>query len=197
MIQLVNVSKSYDSHPAIDSINLSIADGEIFGLLGPNGAGKTTLIRIMCTLISPTSGSATINGQKLGTDNNNIRKLIGFLPETTGLYLRLSPYEVLRFHLDLHGIPKSKQNGLISEYLALVGLADKAGAPIATFSKGMKQRVALARALIHKPPLLFLDEPTSGLDAESAASIREMLLSLHRQGITVVVSTHNMSEAEC
>lgn len=196
MIEINDLSKSFGSVWVVDSVNLTINEGETFGLLGPNGAGKTTLIRMLCTLLRPSKGTVLVNGLKVGNADDEIRKLIGLVPEFTGLYDRLTAIENLRFHNYLHEIPRKTGEHLIEEYLNRMGLWEHKNRPVGTFSKGMKQRLAIARALIHQPRIIFLDEPTSGLDAVSAKEVRDMIKGLELQGTTIVLCTHNMDEAQ-
>ena len=196
MLEIVDLGKCFRSNWVVDSVNVFIKKGEVFGLLGPNGAGKTTLIRMLCTLIRPSKGTALISGLSLGPDNSSIRKLIGFVPENSGFYERLSALENIAFHLGLQGYSKQYQKGMLDEYFDLMRLSEYRNNPVGTFSKGLKQRLAIVRALIHNPKIVFLDEPTSGLDVESAVMVRNMIDNLSKRGVTIILCTHNMDEAE-
>lgn len=196
MLEIVDLGKCFRSNWVIDSANVFIKKGEVFGLLGPNGAGKTTLIRMLCTLIRPSKGTALIAGLSLGPDNSCIRKLIGLVPENSGFYERLSALENITFHLGLQGYSKQYQKSMIDEYFDLMRLSEYRNKTVGTFSKGLKQRLAIVRALIHNPKIVFLDEPTSGLDVESAVMVRNMIDNLSKRGVTIILCTHNMDEAE-
>ena len=180
---------------AIRGIDLSIAEGEVFGFLGPNGAGKTTTVRTLGTLIAPSSGSATIAGIPLAPENGvEIRRRISIMPESPGLYLRLSVLENLECFADLYDVPDT--SGRIDRALQAVNLADRAHDTCGTLSKGLRQRVALARALLSDPEVLFLDEPTSGLDPLAARDVHELIAALGRGGVTIFLTTHRLEEAE-
>jgi len=179
---------------AVDSLSFTVETGEVFGFLGPNGAGKTTTVRMLSALIAPSAGTATVNGHSLGADNTAIRREIGILTESPGLYESLSARRNLQFFADLYEV----QNGAmqVEKYLRQFGLIDRADTQAGTFSKGMKQKLALARALLHEPPIIFLDEPTSGLDPSAAKTVREAIETLSGQGRTIFLCTHNLDEAE-
>lgn len=179
---------------AVDRLSIDVAPGEVFGFLGPNGAGKTTTIRLLTCLIAPTNGRATINGLEVGRDDTAIRRQVGLLTETPGLYDRLSALANLVFFAQLYGV--KDPGGQAARYLQLLGLWDRRDDEVGTFSKGMRQRLALARALLHEPPLLFLDEPTAGLDPEAARLVRDFIADLRSRGRTIFLCTHNLDEAE-
>ncbi len=179
---------------AVDRLSIDVAPGEVFGFLGPNGAGKTTTIRLLTCLIAPTDGRATINGLEVGRDDTAIRRQVGLLTETPGLYDRLSALANLVFFAQLYGV--KDPGGQAARYLQLLGLWDRRDDEVGTFSKGMRQRLALARALLHEPPLLFLDEPTAGLDPEAARLVRDFIADLRSRGRTIFLCTHNLDEAE-
>ena len=194
MITTRNLTKKFGDNLAIDQLSLSIPPGEVFGLLGPNGAGKTTTIRILCALIGQTSGSASVAGFEIGENDYEIRKNVGILTESPGLYDRLSAERNLAFFAKLYevnDIPNKTE-----QYLRMLGLWERRFEEVGTFSKGMRQKLAIARALLHEPKVLFLDEPTSGLDPEAARLVREFISELRQEGRTIVICTHNLDEAD-
>ncbi|MDH2901774.1 MAG: ABC transporter ATP-binding protein [archaeon] len=197
-ISIKDVSKTFGTFTALDMINLDVKEGEIFGLLGPNGAGKTTTMRILSCLIRPTSGSVLVEGMNVLDKEKTveIRKRIGLLTENPNIYERLTAEQNLRFFAKAYGLSESLTEQRITEILRGFDLLDRRKDKAGTFSKGMKQKLAIARALIHKPSLLLLDEPTSALDAESAKSIRELILeTAQKYKHTVMLSTHNLDDA--
>ncbi len=179
---------------AVEDLNLEIPRGEVFGFLGPNGAGKTTTVRILTSLIHPSAGQARVNGYSLGLDDNDIRRSVGILTESPGLYERLSAEKNLRIYAELYEVPDPE--AAVSKYLSVLGLWERRLDPAGSFSKGMRQKLAVARALLHEPPLLFLDEPTAGLDPEAAKLVREFIEELKREGRTIFLTTHNLDEAD-
>jgi ABC-2 type transport system ATP-binding protein len=198
IIEAKNLTKKFGEIIAVDSLTFDVAEGEVFGLLGPNGAGKTTAIRMLCCLISRTSGEARIAGYQLGNsaDSLAIRKLIGLVPGNIGLYEELSAYENLDYYGKLYECPESDRKEKIEYYLKMMDLWEKRDLPVSDFSKGMTQKVAIARALIHDPTLLFFDEPTANLDPESARVVRDIILKLKKDGKTIFINTHNLDEAQ-
>jgi len=193
MIQTENLTKKFNQLTAVEDLSLSVAQGEVFGFLGPNGAGKTTTVRMLTSLIQPTGGKAVVNGYTLGQQDQDIRRHIGLLTETPGLYDNLSAEYNLRIFARLCEVKDPA--GQVEKYLRLLGLWERRFDPAATFSKGMKQKLAIARALLHEPSILFLDEPTSGLDPESAHLVRDFIEELRKQGRTIFLCTHNLDEA--
>src|SRR3954469_24276721 len=181
---------------AADRVNLTCTAGEIYGLLGPNGAGKTTTLRCLATILTPTSGSATIAGHDLATDAAGVRKSIGFLSASTGLYARLTPRETLRFFGSLHGMQGDELERRVESVIALFDIGSYADRPNDRLSTGMKQRVGLARAAGHDPPVLILDEPTSGLDPIVSRTVEDAVRSLAAAGKCVLFSTHLLAQAE-
>ena len=179
---------------AVEGLSLAVREGEVFGFLGPNGAGKTTTVRMLAGLIEPTSGSATINGLTLGKENSAIRRSIGILTETPGMYERLSAEKNLAIFANLYDV--ADVPGQVRKYLQMLGLWERRADPVGSFSKGMRQKLAIARALLHDPKVLFLDEPTSGLDPEAAKMVREFIDSLRALGRTIFMCTHNLDEAD-
>jgi len=166
----------------------------VFGFLGPNGAGKTTTVRMLAALIAPTSGEATVAGQRLGAANREIRRRVGVLTETPGLYRRLSARDNLIFFAKLHCV--ADPAGQAERYLRLFELWDRRDAAAGSLSKGMRQKLAIARALLHEPEVLFLDEPTASLDPESARTVRDLIESLRSKERTIFLCTHNLDEAD-
>jgi ABC-2 type transport system ATP-binding protein len=182
---------------ALSGISFEIGRGEVFGLLGPNGAGKTTTVKILCTLLLPTGGAARVLGWDVITDANSIRRRINVVfGGERGLYWRLTGLDNLKYFADLYKVPRGRQKALIEGLLDLVGLAGAAGRRVETYSKGMRQRLSLARALINDPEVLFLDEPTVGLDPVGAQEVRNLVASLSQRGVSVLLTTHYMAEAE-
>jgi len=196
MIETHNLTKQFGGVPAVDGLTLEVAEGEIFGFLGPNGAGKTTTIRMLTALIAPTAGTARVNGFRLGEDDRQIRRSVGLLTETPGLYENLSAGFNLRVYAALYGLPAPQAEAQIRKYLTLLGLWERRSDPVGAFSKGMRQKLALARALLHEPRILFLDEPTAALDPEAARLVRNFILGLRDEGRTIFLCTHNLTEAE-
>jgi ABC-2 type transport system ATP-binding protein len=182
----------------VENLTLHVEEGEVFGFLGPNGAGKTTTIRMLCCLISKTSGSARIGGYEIGNkeDSLKIRKMIGLVPDNVGLSEHLSAYDNLDFYGKIYDCTDSERKESIQRFLEMLGLWEKRNLLASTFSKGMKQKLAIARALIHDPQILFLDEPTVNLDPESAKTVREFILDLKKQKKTIFLNTHNLDEAQ-
>jgi ABC-2 type transport system ATP-binding protein len=198
MIEVKNLTKKFGENTAVDNLNFSVAKGEVFGLLGPNGAGKTTTIRMLCCLISRTSGEAQIAGYHIGggADSLAIRKLIGLVPDNVGLYDELSAYENLDYYGKLYECSSDERKTKIEYFLNMLDLWENKDQPVSDFSKGMKQKVAIARALVHDPQLLFFDEPTANLDPESSRIVRNFILELKKEGKTIFINTHNLDEAQ-
>ncbi len=194
MIHAENLTKRFRETLAVDGLNLDVAEGEVFGFLGPNGAGKTTTVRMLTSLIGPTSGSALVAGFTLGKQDTEIRRTVGVLTETPGMYDNLSAEYNLRIFSELYEVKDIP--GQIEKYLKMLGLWDRRFDAAGTFSKGMKQKLAIARALLHEPRILFLDEPTASLDPESAHLVREFIAELKKQGRTIFLCTHNLDEAD-
>ncbi len=195
-IETMQLEKRFGDLVAINKISLKISHGIVFGLLGPNGAGKTTTIRILATILVPTSGTASVNGCDVVRESRGVRESIGVLPEDVGLYDRLTGYETLRFAGLLYGLKGMDLEERISRVLKILDLDGRGKDRVGKYSRGMKQKLALARALIHDPPILMLDEPTLGLDVMSARTIREYIRGAAKEGRTVLLTTHNMSEAQ-
>ena len=194
MIVTKGLTKRFGDVLAVDGLEMEVKPGEIFGFLGPNGAGKTTTIRMLSSLISPTSGEAKVAGYEVGREDNEIRRNVGILTESPGLYDRLSAERNLSFFAELHDVEDVA--GQVERYLRLLGLWDRRGDVAATFSKGMRQKLAIARAMLHEPKVLLLDEPTAGLDPEMARLVREFIGELKDKGRTIFLCTHNLDEAD-
>ena len=188
------VSKNKTPITAVNGLTLDVRQGEVFGFLGPNGAGKTTTVRMLTSLIAPTSGRAIINGLEVGKDNQAIRQTVGILTETPGMYDRLSADRNLAIFARLYGVPDVP--GQVQKYLRMLGLWERRFDEVGSFSKGMRQKLAIARALLHEPEVLFLDEPTSGLDPEAAKLVRDFIEELKSEGRTIFLCTHNLDEAD-
>ena len=196
LIQCSSLTKKFGQFTAVDQVTFEVANGEVFGLLGPNGAGKTTTMRLLSTLLKPTSGTASIAGHDLLHEPQKVRASIGVLPEDAGLYDRLTPREHLFYYGKLHGMPGDLLKKRTDELLEIMELGDRANTKVGDFSKGMRQKVALLRAFVHDPPVLLLDEPTAGLDVMSTRSINAFVDRFRKEGKAVMISTHNMTEAQ-
>jgi ABC-2 type transport system ATP-binding protein len=196
-IETFNLTKDFNGLRAVNNINIQINQGEIFGLLGPNGAGKTTFISMLCTILKPTSGTASVNGFDIIKQKDQVRKSIGIVFQDPSLEDRLTARENLEMHAGLYGVPKSERKKRIDEVLELVGLVDRQNEIVRKFSGGMKRRLEIARGLIHYPKILFLDEPTLGLDPQTREHIWEYIKKLAaRENITILLTTHYMEEAD-
>ena len=194
MIVTENLTKQFGETVAVDRLSLNIEDGEVFGFLGPNGAGKTTTIRMLTCLIAPTSGRATVLQYQVGRDDQQIRRNVGILTETPGMYERLSARRNLSIFANLYEVEKVDYQ--VEKYLRLLGLWERRDDPVAEFSKGMRQKLAIGRALLHEPRVLFLDEPTAALDPEATRLIHDFLNELKGEGRTIFICTHNLDEAD-
>ncbi len=194
MIHTENLSKRFKTTLAVENLTLDIREGEVFGFLGPNGAGKTTTVRMLTSLIAPSNGRAVVNGYAVGKEDTQIRRSVGILTETPGMYDNLSAEFNLEIYANLYEVKDVK--GQVEKYLRMLGLWDRRMDEAGTFSKGMKQKLAIARALLHEPRILFLDEPTSALDPEAALLVREFIAELRKEGRTIFLCTHNLDEAD-
>jgi ABC-2 type transport system ATP-binding protein len=193
MIQVNGLTKDYGARRAIDNLSFDAEQGEIVGFLGPNGAGKTTTMRILTSYMPPTEGKAIVAGYDVVEESMEVRKRVGYLPETVPLYNDMTALDYLKFMADLRKIPNSEERAF--ETLELVNLGDRATSYIGNFSKGMRQRVGLAQALIHRPEVLILDEPTIGLDPAQVVEIRRVIREIGKDR-TVLLSTHILFEAQ-
>ena len=192
IIEISQVIHRFGEKEVLKGISLSVDRGEIIGLLGPSGAGKTTLIKIITGQLKPTSGSVQLAGYDMTKPDKEVYNKIGMMMDNFGLYERLSCYDNLKLYTDIYGVG----HGRIGEVLEWVGLYQDRKCPAQKLSKGMKGRLMLARAVLHRPEILFLDEPTSGLDPATTRRIHELILNMQREGTTIFLTTHNMTEAE-
>lgn len=195
-IETIALTRTFGQRTAVEQLNLQIPAGAVFGFLGPNGAGKTTTVRMLAGLIAPTSGSASVAGFRLGSDDHAIRQRVGLLTETPGLYDRLTALQNLVFFGKLYGLDVARAHQQARHYLDMLGLGQRADEIVGGFSKGMRQKLAIARALMHEPEIVFLDEPTAGLDPEAALVVREFIQTLRSSGRTIFLTTHNLPEAD-
>jgi ABC-2 type transport system ATP-binding protein len=192
-----DLSKRYGDLTAVDDVSFDVATGEIFGFLGPNGAGKSTTIKMLCTLVAPTSGTATVAGFDIRHEQSAVRRNIGLVFQDPTLDQYLTADQNLRMHAELYGVPRAALAGRLTQVLEMVGLADRRTALVSTYSGGMKRRLEIARGLLHAPHVLFLDEPTVGLDPQTRSSIWRYINDLRkREDITIFLTTHYMDEAE-
>ncbi len=196
LVEAQDLQKRFRTFHAVKGVSFRCYAGEVFGLLGPNGAGKTTTIRMLTTILRPTSGTARIAGHDVIEDPEAVRRVIGVLPENTGIYGRLTAREVVRYAGRLYGVQPEVLEARMEAIFDGLELTPDIDRVTDTFSKGMKQKVNIARALVHDPPVVFLDEPTSGLDVISARSVRGFVQRFKRDGRCVIMSTHIMEEAE-
>ena len=196
MINVSNLKKSFDTVDALKDISFNIQQGECYGLLGPNGAGKTTTISIMSTMLEANEGDVSIAGYDLKKNPLECKKNIGVVTQEIALYDELSGYDNLLFWGGLYNIPKLELKAGINEILSLLGMEDRKHDKVKTYSGGMKRRINIASALLHRPKVLFMDEPTVGIDPQSRNLIFEVVEKLHKEGMTIVYTTHYMEEAE-
>lgn len=201
MIQVRDLSKAFadskrGARLAVDKVTFEVREGEVFGLLGPNGAGKTTTLRLLATLLKPSSGTATLNGFDIGDEPAKVRAQIGFLSGDMGLYARLTPREILDFFGKLNEMDTQHRVKRMNELMTLFDMQSFADIRTDKLSTGMKQKTAIARTMLHDPPILILDEPTSGLDVPTARTIESAIVNAKRAGKCILYSTHVMEEAE-
>jgi len=195
-VEMRHLVKKFGSFVAVDDVSLAVEKGEIFGFLGPNGAGKSTAIRMLCGLLTPTSGSASVNGFDVARDPEEIRRTIGYMSQKFSLYDDLTVEENIDFFTGMYGVPREKRAERKRHVLEMANLSDRRNALTRTLSGGWKQRLALGCAILHDPPVLFLDEPTSGVDPLARAAFWGLIRDLSGTGHTIFVSTHYMDEAE-
>ncbi len=196
LIQAEGLTKRFDQLTAVDDLSFEVSEGEILALLGPNGAGKTTTVRMLNSILKPSSGRAAVAGYDVVREARQVRQLVGHLTEFPGVYLRMRASEYLDFFGELYGMRRAARTQRASELLQQFGLADAADRRLAEFSKGMRQKVALIRAMLHSPRALFFDEPTSAMDPLSAKQVRDAVANLRGSGHTIFLCTHNLYEAE-
>ena len=194
MIETVKLTKQFKMLVAVDSINLKIKTGDIFGFIGPNGAGKTTTIKMLATLLRPTDGDALLNGYSIRRNPKEVREIIGYSPDFFGLYEEMKVEEYLQFFAGAYNIPREKQANLIDNVLELTDLSIKKKTYLRGLSRGMQQRMNIARILLHDPKILLLDEPASGLDPRARIELRALLKQLKKMGKTIVISSHILTE---
>ena len=195
-IETHDLTRTFGDRTAVDHLNLTIPQGQVFGFLGPNGAGKTTTVRMLAAIIAPTAGTATVTGHTLSQDNSEIRRSVGILTETPGLYDKLTAMQNLVFFAGLYEVPEQRARQQAERYLKLMDLWERRDDKVGGFSKGMRQKLAVARALLHDPAVVFFDEPTAGLDPEAARTVHDFIRNLRSEGRTIFLTTHNLSEAD-
>ncbi len=195
-VQTSGLSRLFGGNAALQGLNLTVNQGDLFGFIGSNGAGKTTTLRILATFLSPSSGGAKIFGHDIVDDADAVRSVIGYMPDFFGVYKDMEVTEYLDFFAACHRIPGSQRDKAVSDVLELVGLGEKRGALIGALSRGMQQRLGLARVLVHDPQLLLLDEPASGLDPRARIELMAILQELQRMGKTIIISSHILSELQ-
>jgi ABC-2 type transport system ATP-binding protein len=198
MIELIDFTKRYGLFTAVDGLNLKIAPGEMFGFIGPNGAGKSTTIRFLATLLKATHGEGIVNGHSVTKDPLAVRKSVGYMPDSFGVYDGMKVWEFLDFFAVAYQVPRTKRKGVIGDVLDLMDLMHKRDDYVNSLSRGMKQRLCLAKTLVHDPPVLILDEPSSGLDPRARLEVKALLKELCRMGKTILISSHILTElADC
>jgi ABC-2 type transport system ATP-binding protein len=196
MIEIHNLTKYFGSIGAVQSVSFSVPQGEVFGLLGPNGAGKTTTIRMLTTLTAPTSGSAKVAGSDISADPLKVKHSIGVVPQMLNLDIDLTCAENLEYHGRLHKMEAADRTARTGELLRFVGLWEKKDTPVEHLSGGMRRRLLIARGLMHRPRVVFMDEPTVGLDPQARRLIWSLIESLKKNGITILLTTHYIEEAD-
>ncbi len=198
MIEITDFGKSYGDFVAVERLNLHIGAGEMFGFIGPNGAGKSTTIRFLTTLLKASHGEGTVNGHSVTRDPMNVRRSVGYMPDTFGVYDGMKVWEFLDFFAVAYAISRNKRKQVISDVLELLDLTHKRDDFVNGLSRGMKQRLCLAKTLVHDPPVLILDEPASGLDPRARLEMKALLKELRRMGKTILISSHILTElADC
>ena len=198
MIELIDFTKRYGDLLAVDRLNLKIAPGEMFGFIGPNGAGKSTTIRFLATLLKPTAGEGIVNGKSVTREPLEVRRSIGYMPDSFGVYDGMKVWEFLDFFAVAYQIARSRRKQVIADVLDLLDLGGKRNDFVNGLSRGMKQRLCLAKTLVHDPPVLILDEPASGLDPRARVEVKALLKELRAMGKTILISSHILTElADC
>ena len=198
MIQLTNFGKDYGAFMAVENLTLNIDEGEMFGFIGPNGAGKSTSIRFLATLLHATRGDGQVNGYSVSADPMNVRRSIGYMPDSFGVYDGMKVWEFLDFFAVAYRIGRTQRKQVIRDVLELLDLTYKRDDFVNSLSRGMKQRLCLAKTLVHDPPVLILDEPASGLDPRARVEVKALLKELRRMGKTILISSHILTElADC
>jgi len=196
IVETHGLVKRYDRTLAVAGIDLAIEPGEIFGLVGPNGAGKTTTLRMLATLLEPSAGQAEIDGWSVTRNPDDVRRVIGFMPDVFGVYDDMKVWEYIDFFARCYGLPAAGRRRMIADLLELLDLGDRRDDYVQTLSRGMEQRLCLAQALVHDPKVLLLDEPASGLDPRARVELRELLRELRALGKTILISSHILPELE-
>lgn len=194
MIEIKNFGKTYGDFVAVENLNLSIGEGELFGFIGPNGAGKSTTIRFLATLIRASHGEATVNGHSVVDDPIAVRRSIGYMPDMFGVYDGMKVWEFLDFFAVAYEVPRNQRKAIIGDVLELLDLTHKRDDYVNGLSRGMKQRLCLAKTLVHDPPVLILDEPASGLDPRARLEVKALLKELRKMGKTILISSHILTE---
>jgi ABC-2 type transport system ATP-binding protein len=196
IIETRDLTKTYGKRTAVDKLNLAVPGGSVFGMVGPNGAGKTSTLRMLATLLEPSSGDATIAGASIKNEVMRVRRAIGYMPDFFGVYTDMTCTEYMDFFAACYGVPKNDRAALITDLLQLVDLSHRKDDQVDKLSRGMKQRLGLARTLAHDPQVLLLDEPASGLDPRARVEMRELIKELRSMGKTIVLSSHILAELE-
>ncbi len=196
MIEIENLTKNFDETQAVNNLSLKIEPGEILGFLGPNGAGKTTTVKICTGMLTPTSGTVKVAGFNVMTDSIEVKRRIGYVPESGALFESLSAWEYLELITELHHLERKLAHRRIEEFLTIFGIFNDKDRHLSSFSKGMKQKVLLAAAFLHNPNIFFLDEPLNGLDANAALLIKELLIKFAAQGKTIMFCSHILEVVE-
>lgn len=196
MIEISNLRKTYSGGRGLVDFSMSVPDGSLCGLVGPNGAGKSTLIKTLCTLLKADSGSAKVAGIDVRSEPFAVKKIVGYLPDVPGLYQDMGVREFLEFFFDAFHLPASEREARISRALTRAGLADRGESAVEELSLGLKQRLLLAKTLLHEPKVLLLDEPATGLDPLARVELRDHLRTLNREGVTILLSSHILSDLE-
>jgi ABC-2 type transport system ATP-binding protein len=196
VVETADLTKTYDGFTAVDKLNLSIEEGEIFGFLGPNGAGKTTTILMLLGLTEPSSGTAKVCGYNPTREPLKVKRIVGYLPEKVGFYEDLSARQNLRYTAELNNLPRKETEERITNLLATVGLSEGADGEVAKFSRGMKQRLGIADILVKEPKLAFLDEPTVGIDPEGIDDVLNLMVRIAKKGITIIFCSHQLSQVQ-